>query len=1355
MNVETWRNTVFAWLVTVGFTASAYTSVRVSCDRPDAVYSIGDEVEFTLTATDDAGALARAGRFTASVDNFGAYSIVSKREYDFAVVNPVAIKARMNQPGFMRLNVDMPGVTNFIWSVAVSPEGIRPGAPCPSDFDAFWSQAIAAYDAEVKDDVTLTPLPQTSTPEFEFFEVKVPALDGRHIQGILSRPKDLSKGPFPLRLGGKGAGASSQGCKGRRGCVTLEMNVHYYDVPPGSSKRENDHFQEKENREWFARYPTKRANYPYLGIAAGKADYFYYGVILATRRAIHWAADLPFVDRADITYSSTSQGGGFGIYMAAMCPFIRKAAICVPALTDLCGFKANRKSGWPRLIEEQLDANKDAACANAPYFDAAHFASRVTCPVRFVVGFSDDTCPPSAVYAAYNSVHVPDKAIIHGVGMGHTVRSAFYSELDRWISEKDEPSMKTPETSRLFERKEDPLTGVTSFWLKSGLVDFHQQSLYFTAKSMTDDGRFLVFDACPDPFRKDRKGHEDTETRRKYVVDFLKDTVYPVGGSSIDGQIPFLDVKTDRLYYVGKDHMSICVCDLKASPSEETVLCRFPESILEGGAIRRMGTHLTLTRDRKKAFIDYSVDMGDGKHRWFLGLADFETGTMAKWAETDFCSNHAGLSPVDDALGLFAYEGCWRKPIKTSDGRMESVPRPSDEVYPRMWLAHSDGRVEMQPSKIWNFATHENWADDGSGFYWSAYHGGTAYKDLASGAQRRVCPYWTIHSCLSGNGRYVVFDQWADNDGFRGCAWRVAFYNRMTGRCLAIHSYLPAIATKDRQSSLHPDAHPQFVCNGRYIVATANDAKGHMNVAVTPVAELEKITSDPVAAPILQRLPLDWQTGDASYCEVVADCARLQSQGLVSVPPVRADVSWATYGITAHLPQGDRQLPVEAFIGGDAKPMETVLRFNVPPYTTGLTLVVNAPGPFEPFDRDVLASRPSARRLEICDQKPPQRWDADWPDGTDPQTISRRVTHQFLSTEEDNYHPAGYALADGHPQNGYGWHQCIFYAVVSLWVNALECAHLSGNTELERTLTARFKPYYGAKSDHLPKFKHVDHTIVGALPLEIAILTGDARAKKLGLKYADMQWEKPKPDDPPPPMNKTPFEERLKLWSEGYSDQTRLWIDDAYMMTVLQSQAYRLTGDARYIERAAKEMVLYLDKLQLPDGLFNHAPDAPFKWGRGNGWMAAGMPMVLKHLSMESPYYARILSGYRQMMATLLTAQAEDGMWNQIVGDAESWEETSATAMFTYAFAAGVRCGWLDAAKYGSAARKGYLALVQRLDRFANLPDVCAGTCTKDDRTHYLTRPRINGDPHAQAPLLWICAVLMETTDAARRQSGQ
>ena len=143
-----------------------------------------------------------------------------------------------------------------------------------------------------------------------------------------------------------------------------------------------------------------------------------------------------------------------------------------------------------------------------------------------------------------------------------------------------------------------------------------------------------------------------------------------------------------------------------------------------------------------------------------------------------------------------------------------------------------------------------------------------------------------------------------------------------------------------------------------------------------------------------------------------------------------------------------------------------------------------------------------------------------WPVDCRPSEVSRRITQQFLSTCPDYYYPT-----NGYRGNrGYGRGKEIHYSVVSLWVNALECARILGDAELEAKLIDAFTPYYGPKQNVLPKFKHVDFTIVGSVPLEIAILTGEKRARDLGLAFADQQWEEPKPDDPPPWYNKTPYE---------------------------------------------------------------------------------------------------------------------------------------------------------------------------------------------------------------------------------------
>ena len=52
------------------------------------------------------------------------------------------------------------------------------------------------------------------------------------------------------------------------------------------------------------------------------------------------------------------------------------------------------------------------------------------------VGFSDTTCAPCAVYAAYNEIAVADKSILHGFGMTHSCFGKFYEELGRWLMDE-------------------------------------------------------------------------------------------------------------------------------------------------------------------------------------------------------------------------------------------------------------------------------------------------------------------------------------------------------------------------------------------------------------------------------------------------------------------------------------------------------------------------------------------------------------------------------------------------------------------------------------------------------------------------------------------------------------------------------------------------------------------------------------------------------------------------------------------------------------------------------------------------------------------------------------------------------
>ena len=141
---------------------------------------------------------------------------------------------------------------------------------------------------------------------------------------------------------------------------------------------------------------------------------------------------------------------------------------------------------------------------------------------------------------------------------------------------------------------------------------------------------------------------------------------------------------------------------------------------------------------------------------------------------------------------------------------------------------------------------------------------------------------------------------------------------------------------------------------------------------------------------------------------------------------------------------------------------------------------------------------------------------------------------------------------------------------------------------------------------------------------------------------------------------------------------------------------------------------------------------------------AAGMTELLRYLPADNADRPRILEGYLLMMKNLKDYQLPDGMWSQLVDDPACWAETSGTAMFTYAMITGVKQGWLNKEEYAPVARKAWMALIPYINAEGDVTEVCVGTNKKDDKQYYYDRPRIVGDYHGQAPVLWCCFALME-----------
>jgi rhamnogalacturonyl hydrolase YesR len=323
-----------------------------------------------------------------------------------------------------------------------------------------------------------------------------------------------------------------------------------------------------------------------------------------------------------------------------------------------------------------------------------------------------------------------------------------------------------------------------------------------------------------------------------------------------------------------------------------------------------------------------------------------------------------------------------------------------------------------------------------------------------------------------------------------------------------------------------------------------------------------------------------------------------------------------------------------------------------------------------------------------------------------PAEIGRLVTADLLSRPEFMMYVTKECTA-------------VHYAEACAGFGAARLAGLLKDEQTLQNLTERYAKVLGMVNTA----NHVDMNVYGILPLELHMQHNDQRFFDQGMELADGQWKDPLPD--------------------GMTKQTRYWIDDVWMIGSLQVQAYRATGKMIYLERAALEIDAYIQKLQQPNGLFHHGTDEHFFWGRGNGWVAAGLAEILLVLPENNPHYRAIHEGYLKMMRTLVQYQAEDGMWRQLIDKEESFKETSSTAMFGYAMTIGVKKGLLPKKPYKKAGQKAWDALTGYINPDGKVREVCVGTGQSQDENFYLTRPRSTGDLHGQAPILWFAYSLL------------
>lgn len=100
-------------------------------------------------------------------------------------------------------------------------------------------------------------------------------------------------------------------------------------------------------------------------------------------------------------------------------------------------------------------------------------------------------------------------------------------------------------------------------------------------------------------------------------------------------------------------------------------------------------------------------------------------------------------------------------------------------------------------------------------------------------------------------------------------------------------------------------------------------------------------------------------------------------------------------------------------------------------------------------------------------------------------------------------------------------------------------------------------------------------------------------------------------------------------------------------------------------------------------------------WGRGNGWVLAGLARLLEIAPEDFPNKTRYEQLFKDMAAKIASLQQPDGMWRASLLDPASYpgKETSGTGFYCYSMAWGINNKLLDKATYYPVVQKAWLAL--------------------------------------------------------------
>jgi unsaturated rhamnogalacturonyl hydrolase len=175
----------------------------------------------------------------------------------------------------------------------------------------------------------------------------------------------------------------------------------------------------------------------------------------------------------------------------------------------------------------------------------------------------------------------------------------------------------------------------------------------------------------------------------------------------------------------------------------------------------------------------------------------------------------------------------------------------------------------------------------------------------------------------------------------------------------------------------------------------------------------------------------------------------------------------------------------------------------------------------------------------------------------------------------------------------------------------------------------------------------------------------------------------------------------------------QMWLDGLYMGEPFYAEYAATFGEDAAFDDIAKQFVLMeIHSRDDKTGLLYHGWDeskqqrwanqvtgrSPNFWGRAMGWYGMALVDTLEYFPQNHPKRAELIAILNRLATAIVKFQdPQTGLWYQILDkqrEKGNYREASASSMFVYAMAKGVRLGYLPA-RFSKNADVGYRGIVK------------------------------------------------------------